>query len=98
MKTNVFYMLQENGVNKWFLKDGEVMVYRDFNGTVINSACTIQDIENAIKKGVLKEVKPSDDLERMVLGLPPSDSKFDFGLLAVGAIVCGAAIAFVMMM
>ena len=98
MKTNVFYMLQENGVNKWFLKDGEVMVYRDFNGTVINSVCTIQDIENAMKKGVLKEVKPIDDLERMVLGLPPSDSKFDFCLLAIGAIVCGVALAFVMMM
>lgn len=98
MKTNVFYMLKENGVNKWFLKDGEVMVYRYFNGTVVNSFCTIQYIENAMKKGVLKEVKPSDDLERMVLGLPPSDSKFDLGLLAIGAIVCGVALAFVMMM
>lgn len=96
MKTNVFYML-EDGVNKWFLKDGEVKIYSDFSGTVINSSCTIQDIENAMKKGVLKEVKPSDDLERMVLGLPPSDSKFDFGLLAIGAIVCGVALAFVMM-
>lgn len=97
MKTNVFYML-EGGVNKWFMKDGDVKIYRYFNGTVVNSFCTIQDIENAMKKGVLKEVKPSDDLERMVLGLPPSDSKFDFGLLAVGAIVCGVALAFVMMM
>lgn len=98
MKTNVFYMLQENGVNKWFLKDGEVMIFRDFNGTVVNSICTVQDIENAMKKGVLKEVNPSGDLERMVLGLPPSDSKFNFGLLAIGAIVCGVALAFVMMM
>jgi hypothetical protein len=97
MKTNVFYML-ENGVNKWFLKDGEVMIYRDFNGTVVNSVCTIQDVDSAFKRGVLKEVKPSDDLERMVLGFPPSDSKFDFGLLAIGAIVCGVALAFVMMM
>lgn len=72
MKTNVFYML-EDGVNKWFLKDGEVMIFRDFNGTVVNSICTIQDIENAMNKGVLKEVKPNDDLERMVLGLPPGD-------------------------
>lgn len=98
MKTDVFYMLKENGVNKWFLKDGEVMIFRDFNGTVVNSFCTIQDIENAMKKGVLKKVKPIGDLERMVLGLPPSDSKFDFGLLAIGAIVCGVALAFVMMM
>lgn len=97
MKTNVFYML-EDGANKWFLKDGEVKIYHDFNGTVIDSICTAQEVDNAFKKGVLKEVKPIDDLERMVLGLPPSDSKFDFGLLAVGAIVCGVALAFVTMM
>lgn len=98
MKTDVFYMLKENGVNKWFLQDGVVKIYRDFNGTVIDSVCTVHDVDDAVKSGLLKEVNPSDDLERMVLGLPPSDSKFDFGLLAVGAIVCGAALAFVMMM
>lgn len=56
MKTNVFYMLQENSVNKWFLKDGEVKIYRDFNGTVIDSICTAQEVDNAFKRGLLKEV------------------------------------------
>ena len=86
----------ELGQNAYFIENGKIMATRD--GYIRESILSIEDFNEAIRKGYLFEVEPRNPYEAELVKAMKADRNLEFGLVLAGVVVVTVGIIFAAMM
>lgn len=92
IRGDVFYKLP-GGVNMLFVRKGRVMVYESQNKYIRESIITIFELQHGVNRGYLHAIRPSNKIEREILGVTEVKEKAPLKCISRSFIVDGFLVA-----